>query len=173
MDRPFPSLTDFPEDRARFESVPSLQQTHDRPYDLDVIAEPSQDDTWIETRQIDTVPPEPYEVDELFEEDEVVTYVEAYPGEDEELSVHHRESSINRFLRLRRERKQAMSDFDDSSFEEPAQLAAQAPVVANERYEESMQRADPWLDARRTSLNCQRVPDSTCSRMCPNLDERS
>ena len=168
VDRPFPSLTDFPEDRARFESVPSLQSPDDRSYDLDAIAEAPQDDAWIETRQIDTVPPEPYEVDELFEEDEVVTYAEAYPGEDEELSVHHRESAINRFLRLRRERKQALPDFDQPAYDEPVPIAALAPLYAQDHYDKPIQRSEAWFDA---PSEYPELPGNSASGVQPNALE--
>lgn len=101
MNRLFPSMTEFPEDRTRFESVPVFDSDggNDSPFEF------HQDDTWIETRQLDTVPPEPYEMDELFEEDEPGIYMESEPFEDVELSVHHRESVLDRFLRQRRERR--------------------------------------------------------------------
>ncbi len=117
IERPFPSMTDFPEDHLRFESVPSLEAAQD-----DVVLGAEQHDTWLETRQIDTVPPEPYEVDELFEEDELVAYAEAEFYEEEELSVQHRESILNRFLRQRRERQHPSDgvDYEDeSAYDQP------------------------------------------------------
>lgn len=102
IERPFPSMTDFPEDRARFESVPQLGEAND----ISEFDDYAEDDTWIETRQLDTVPSEPYLIDEFFEEVEVVTFEEP-AFFDEELSVPHRESTLNRLLRQRRERRQA------------------------------------------------------------------
>jgi len=101
IERSFPSITEFPDDRPRFESVPDL----DTEPDDRTVLEFRQDDTWIETRQLDTVPPEPYEMDELFEEDDTGLHAEHEEYEDVELSVHHRESVLDRFLRQRRERR--------------------------------------------------------------------
>jgi hypothetical protein len=120
IDRPFPSMTDFPEDRARFESVPVDAGAI---YEADSI-EDDVDDTWIETRQIDTVPPEPYEVDEFFEEDEIVAYAEAEHYEEEELSVRHRESTLNRYFRQRRERRERDLPASAHPFEEPIEEPA-------------------------------------------------
>lgn len=109
VERPFPSMTEFPEDRARFESVPSLEAELDEIDLADVV----QDDTWIETRQVDAVLPEPYVVDDFFEEDELVAESAPAVYEDEELSVHHRESIINRLLRQRRERRKHLDYVED------------------------------------------------------------
>lgn len=111
IDRPFPSMTDFPEDRTRFESVPVLESA---PVEVTAPDDALLDDTWIETRQLDTVPPEPYMVDEFFDDDEVVAQPEPQPYfEEEELSVRHRESVLDRFLRHRRERRQAPQVVDE------------------------------------------------------------
>ncbi len=123
IDRPFPSMTEFPEDRHRFESVPAGANSvlESAPIEDDI------DDTWIETRQIDTVPPEPYEVDDYFEEDEIVTYAEASQYEEEELSVRHRESALNRYFRERRERRQRDTQLTAPSYVEPAPEHASEP----------------------------------------------
>ncbi|MCA9861014.1 MAG: hypothetical protein KC438_14895, partial [Thermomicrobiales bacterium] len=126
--RPFPSMTDFPEDRKRFESVPSLQSSPDDVVELDHV------DTVLETRLVDAVPSDPYVVDDLFEEDERLEVdaeepYESFEDEDADLSVHHRESILNRFLRQRRERRQHTEHYDDgyveadAAWDEPAQRA--------------------------------------------------
>jgi hypothetical protein len=124
IDRPFPSMTDFPEDRARFESVPAVGA-----YDTEAnLPDDEIDDTWIETRQIDTVPPEPYEVDEYFEEDEIVATTNVEQYEDEELSVRHRESALNRYFRQRRERREQFPPASDPiPYEQPIAAIAAAP----------------------------------------------
>ncbi|HET9659389.1 MAG TPA: hypothetical protein VFP05_03600 [Thermomicrobiales bacterium] len=130
IDRPFPSMTEFPEDRVRFESVPYDGQYLDEEALMDI--EP--DDMWLETRQIDTIPPEPYVVDELFDEDELGAYVETEPYQEESLVVRHRESPLNRFFRQRRERRDRTSLVEERHFEETPHLAVatQEPSVAPE-----------------------------------------
>jgi hypothetical protein len=126
IERPFPSMTDFPEDRARFESVPYLDAED---FEADVF-ETAQDDTWIETRQVDAVLPEPYVVDDFFEEDDVVVETATEGYEEEELSVRHRESILNRFLRQRRERRTTPDISDIQYFEEDAEEDFALPAVA-------------------------------------------
>jgi len=116
IERPFPSMTEFPEDRVRFESVPFVGQTIDE----DAAVEFEPDDMWLETRQIDTVPPEPYVVDEFFEEDEIASYTRNEPYPEEGPAVRHRESPLNRFLRQRRERRDRTSPMGEPHIEEPA-----------------------------------------------------
>jgi hypothetical protein len=135
IDRPFPSMTDFPEDRARFESVPTLDAEPDDDEFLDIV----QDDTWIETRQVDAVLPEPYVVDDFFEEEEIVIDDSPLPHEDEELSVPHRESILNRFLRQRRERRQH-PDYVEEYIEDPLVAAVPAEVP-----QAAVQDEDIWL----------------------------
>ena len=121
IDRPFPSMTDFPEDRVRFESVPQVAERPNVEFEVSEIEDTApfvHDDTWVETRQLDTVAPEPYVIDELFEEDEVESFDEVQPFEEEELSVRHRESMLDRFLRQRRERKYAPAYTEDWNVEE-------------------------------------------------------
>lgn len=140
IDRPFPSLTDFPEDRARFESVPYLEAESIEDEDFEVM----QEDTWIETRQVDTILPEPYVVDDFFEEDDAGVEAATPIYEEVELSVHHRESILNRFLRQRRERKIAPELLEDEPFDEypesdyvDSQLVARPPAPpAQPQYED-------------------------------------
>ena len=119
IDRPFPSMTEFPEDRARFESVPRFEEEAVDDEVVDVF----QEDTWIETRQIDTVPIEPYVVNDFFEEDEIIAESDQFSSDDEEFSVQHRESILNRFLRQRRERRLIPASFqeqiENANFEQP------------------------------------------------------
>jgi hypothetical protein len=115
-------MTDFPDDRARFESVPYLEADAGEAE----LPEAIQVDTWIETRQVDGVPPEPYVVDDFFEEEELT--IDGVPAqyEEVELSVRHRESLLDRFLRQRKERRQQVESNDGLYLEEsePAAIAA-------------------------------------------------
>ncbi len=126
IERPFPSLTDFPEDRARFESVPFLVE------DSGGIGAPEavQDDTWIETRQVDAVLPEPYVVDDFFEEEEFAIDGDSARHEEVELSVRHRESHLDRFLRQRKERRH-QTDFLRESYEQDAEPVMYAAGAAD------------------------------------------
>ena len=122
-------MTDFPEDRARFESVPAVDGAATDAY----LPDDDVDDTWIETRQIDTVPPEPYEVDEYFEESELLAPPDGERYEEEELSVRHRESTLNRFFRQRRERREQESQTNIPAYKEP--IAKPGTVLAAEPME--------------------------------------
>lgn len=114
MDRPFPSMTEFPEDRARFESVPHARQSNG----AGDFSNQFDDDTWIETRQLDSSPTEPYLIDEIFEErDEVVRLQDHEPFEEVELSIRHRESMLDRYLRHRKERRQAPQYREESVYD--------------------------------------------------------
>ncbi len=115
IERPFPSMTEFPDDRRRFESIPVFEPDYEEMAEAEVPPV----DTWIETRQLDTVPPEPYEVDELFDDDELGIYAESEPYEEEaELSVRHRESMLDRFFRQRRVRRQPAAVADEPVYDE-------------------------------------------------------
>jgi hypothetical protein len=144
IDRPFPSMTEFPEDRVRFESVPPVGvASADANLSDDEI-----DDTWIETRQIDTVPPEPYEVDEYFEEDEILATSNTERYEEEELSVRHRESALNRYFRQRRERRERAPQASTPVYEQPTAEIVAAPretreVPPQESLREARRRAAP------------------------------
>ncbi|MEZ4531658.1 MAG: hypothetical protein R2855_11615 [Thermomicrobiales bacterium] len=136
IERSFPTMTDFPEDRARYESVPSVEFESAEDELVDFV----QEDTWIETRQVDAVLPEPYVVDDLFEEEELTVEEMLDSHEDVELSVHHRESILNRFLRTRRERRQHERQIGDQMDQEngfaespPSPIAASsAPQIEDE-----------------------------------------
>ncbi len=183
IDRPFPSMTDFPEDRTRFESVPDFDEKRDDHPAMEL----HQDDTWIETRQLDTVPPEPYEVDELFEEDETSVYAESEQFEDVELSVHHRESVLDRFLRQRRERRRTPNlaaeptmaamparhpepwikqpgEHDDRSYDEPVALSNRptsvesGPIDDREPDHAHALRRDSWDTGERRSYRAAARP---------------
>lgn len=158
IDRPFPSMTDFPEDRDRFESIPEPTA----PLDDFVLTENLTEDTWLETRQLDTVAPEPYLIDEPFE-DERPALIEAETAfDEEEFSVRHRESVINRFLRQRRERR----DVDHAT--EPETLAREltasaptypeSPSVYSDRYQASA-AATPPADAWEREIASSSLPN--------------
>jgi hypothetical protein len=164
-------MTDFPEDRARFESVPSMQ-ANIAESDEDESSYAMQDDTWIETRQIDTVPPEPYEVDELFEEDDVLVASDAEVYEEVELSVRHRESVLNRILRHRRERRQTIELYVDAFLEEPAQLASE-PTPEPARYHQDVPSAPERLVAPPVQARVERPEPSSDWTMPVTSGERA
>jgi hypothetical protein len=144
IERPFPSMTDFPEDRVKFESVPQIEEgTH-----VEEVEDFLDDDAWIETRQLDTIPPEPYVIDELFEEDEIVSLDERGRFEEEELSVRHRESMLNRFLRHRRERRQASIYVEEPLDIEPPVHAMQSAPARDTPVVESLLQPSERLQNR-------------------------
>ncbi|MEZ4507358.1 MAG: hypothetical protein R2848_16275 [Thermomicrobiales bacterium] len=138
IERSFPTMTDFPEDRARYESVPSVEFESVEDELVDFV----QEDTWIETRQVDAILPEPYVVDDLFEEEELTVEGMLDSHEDVELSVHHRESILNRFLRTRRERRQHERQIGDQMDQEngfaespPSPIAASSAQQIEDEWE--------------------------------------
>ncbi len=144
IDRPFPSMTEFPEDRARFESVPRFESEIVEDEVIDVL----QDDTWIETRQIDAVLPEPYVVDDFFEEEEIVAPSDQLAYEDDDLSVQHRESILNRFLRQRRERREYPEYVDEPNHANPERYVLNAGEIRPEP-SPAMEIPDPFPEPYR------------------------